>query len=207
MTVALNTSVSLQEAAMSELLQAKLDRTLKFHREHRLGDEANAERTIDDQYLKRKRKAERFCTEVRSVIQEVAARANSYFAIGHAGLELRDVSGYYTGPLYPGGSGCNPLAYELRVNGLEAGGALIVELAPDGTIEAFLAALRPLVPGDRAEKINLEWGPVALDGFDADAASDILARYMTAVSSRCGLDLAQVSALRVFARGVGEGAA
>jgi hypothetical protein len=94
----------------------------------------------------------------------------------------------------------------LRVNGLEAGGTLIVELAPDGTIEAFLAALRPPLPGDRAEKINLEWCPVALDGFDADAASDILARYMTAVSSRCGLDLAQVSALRVFARGIGEGA-
>ena len=175
---------------MSEPLHQ--DRTLTFHRERRLGDEANAERTIDDQHLKSKHKAERFCTEVRSVIQDVAARANSYFAIGHAGLELRDVSGYYTGPLYPGGSGCNPLAYELRVNGLEAGGALIVELAPDGTIEAFLAALRPLVPGDRAEKINLEWGPIALDGFEADAASDILARYMTAVSSRCGLDLAQV---------------
>jgi hypothetical protein len=182
------------------------DRTLTFHCDRRLGDEANAERTIDDQHLKRKYEAERFCTEVRSVIQKVAARANSYFARGHAGLELRDVSGYYTGPLYPGGSGCNPLAYELRVNGLEAGGALILKLAPDGTIEAFLDALRPLVPGDRTEKINLEWGPVALGGFDADAASDILARYMTAVSSRCGLDLAQVSALRVFARDVGEGA-
>ena len=192
---------------MSEPLQERhdQDRTLTFHRERRPGDEANAERTIDDQHLKSKHKAERFCTEVRSVIQEVVARANRYFAIGHAGLELRDVSGYYTGPLYPGGSGCNPLAYQLRANGLEAGGALIVELAPDGTIEAFVAALRTLVPGDRAEKINLEWGPVALDGFDADAASDILARYMTAVSSRCGLDLAQVSALRVFARGVGEG--
>ena len=189
---------------MSEPLQEKhdQDRTLTFHCDRRLGDEANAERTIDDQHLKRKHKAERFCTEVRSVIQKVAARANSYFAIGHAGLELRDVSGYYTGPLHPGGSGCNPLAYELRVNGLEAGGALILKLAPDGTIEAFLDALHPLVPGDRA----LERGPVALDRFDADAASDILARYMTAVSSRCGLDLAQVSALRVFARDVGEGA-
>lgn len=185
---------------MSELLQARLDRTLKFHREHRLGDEANAQRTIDDQHLKSKHNAERFCTEVRSAIQEVAARANSYFAKGHAGLELRDVSGYYTGPLYPGGSGCNPVAFELRVNGLEAGGTLIVELAPDGTIEAFLAALRPPVPGDRAEKINLEWCPIALEGFDANAASEILARYITAVSSRCGLDLTQVLALRVFAK-------
>jgi hypothetical protein len=176
---------------MSEPLQERHDRdpTLTFHRERRLDVEANAERAIDDQHLKSKHKAERFCTEVRSVIQEVAARANRYFTIGHAGLEFRDISGYYTGPLYPGGSGCNPLAYGLRVNGLEAGGALIVELAPDGTIDAFLAALRTLVPGDRAEKINLEWGPVALDGFDADAASDILARYMTAFSSRCGLDL------------------
>jgi hypothetical protein len=190
---------------MSGPLQERLDRTLTFHRERRLGDEGTAEKTINDQYLKRKRKAERFCTEVRSVIQEVAASANSYFSKSHAGLELRDVSGYYTGPLYPGGSGCNPVAYELRVDGLEAGGTLIVELAPNGTIEAFLAALRPPGPCDRAEKIDLEWCPVALDGFDADAASDILARFMTAVSSRCGLDLAQVSALRAFARGVGKG--
>ena len=106
------------------------DRTLTFHCDRRLGDEANAERPIDDQHLKRKYKAERFHTEVRSVIQKVAAGANSYFAKGHAGLELRDVSGYYTGPLYPGGSGCNPLAYELRVNGLEAGMALIVGTGP-----------------------------------------------------------------------------
>src|SRR5271165_2135111 len=80
LTTRSNTSVALQEAAMSELLQARLDRTPKFHREHRLGDEANAQRTIDDRHLKSKHNAERFCTEVRSAIQEVAARANSYFA-------------------------------------------------------------------------------------------------------------------------------
>jgi hypothetical protein len=78
-------------------------------------------------------------------------------------------------------------------------------LASDGTIEAYLAAWLPLRTGEGAEKIDLEWCPVALVEFDADAASDILARYMTAVSSRCGLDGAQVSAFRVYARCVGEG--
>jgi hypothetical protein len=45
---------------MSEPLQGRFDRTLTFHRERLLGDEGTAEKTINDQYLKRKRKAERF---------------------------------------------------------------------------------------------------------------------------------------------------
>ncbi|HEX3405495.1 MAG TPA: hypothetical protein VHT74_34735 [Acetobacteraceae bacterium] len=95
-----------------------------------------------------------------------------------------EVSGYFTGPLYVGGSACNPIAYELRVNGRELGETLLLELTHDGMVEAFLGPLRPTVPGGHTTRIDFGWRPVPLHGFDAAIASDLVLRYVAAVAAQ-----------------------
>ena len=76
---------------------------------------------------------------------------------------LSEVSGYFTGPLFVGGSARNPIAYELRKNGREAGETLIVELTSEGMIAAFLGPFRPTVSEGHTTRLNLGWRPVSLD--------------------------------------------
>ena len=75
---------------------------------------------------------------------------------------LSEVSGYFTGPLFVGGSARNPIAYELRKNGREAGETLIVELTSEGMIAAFLRP-SPTVSEGHTTGLNLGWRPVSLD--------------------------------------------
>lgn len=174
---------------MSQSLEDRLGRTLRHHRLHRFGEETALRKprhAINDRYMETMRRVERFSTAIRPMIRDAAAHANGYFARMGADWELYDVSGCYTGPLYPSGGGCNPVAYELRVNGRQAGETLIIELSSNGMIEAFLAPWRPPILEAYTGRIDLGWHPLACHAFDPDAASDLLVRYVDRVTARYG---------------------
>jgi hypothetical protein len=114
----------------------------------------------------------------------VVERANRHLAKRPEGYQLCEVSGYFTGPLHVGGSACNPIAFELRANGREEGETLIVELTHDGMLEAFLGPLRPVESQTHITRINFGWRPVPLHRFDAEIASELVLRYLTAVTAR-----------------------
>jgi hypothetical protein len=97
---------------------------------------------------------------------------------------LAEISGYFTGPLYPGGTACNPLAYELRVDGQKVGETLLVEMTHQGMIEAALGPFPPTVPEGHPTRVNFGWAPVPLDKFDANIASDRVVRYIAALTAR-----------------------
>ncbi len=171
---------------MSHSLEDRLERTLRYHRLHGFGGESSRKprHAVDDRNMETMHWVARFSTAVRPMIQEAAAHANAYFARMGADWELCDVSGCYTGPLYPVGGGCNPVAYELRVGGRQAGETLIVELASNGMIEAFLAPWRPPILEAYTGRIDIRWHPVGCQAFDPDAASDLLVRYVDHVTAR-----------------------
>lgn len=192
---------------MSQSLEDRLGRTLKHQRLHRLADERRHDpwAALDERHMEVLRRAQRFSTEIRSVFQEAVVHANSYFVRMGVGWELHDVSGCYTGPLYPCGGECNPIAYELRVDHRVAGETLIVELSPNGVVEAFLAPWRPPILEAHTGRIDFGWRPVELCRFDSDTAADILVRYVDRITARYGATW-QRTPVPASARPVGEGA-
>jgi hypothetical protein len=172
---------------MSESLERRLDSTLNIREQRRRQYEAElaqAEKTIRDARAEFERRQTRFSAEVRPLIQRAAEQANRHLAARPERCHFCEVSGYFTGPLYPGGSACNPIAYELQVDGHEVGEVLIVELTHEGMIEVFLGPFRPPVHEAHTTRIDLGWRLVPLYSFNADHASDILVRYLAAVIAR-----------------------
>jgi hypothetical protein len=118
-------------------------------------------------------------------MQAAAEQANEHLATRSEGCHVCEVSGYFTGPWFPGGSACNPIAYEFRVNGQVLGEALVLELTHDGMVEGNLAPVGP--SGSQPQSCRL-WHPIPLYQFDATAASDMLVRYITAITIRWQFD-------------------
>ena len=172
---------------MTDMLEDQLDLVLTTQRQRRRqhkAEQAECERTIHEAHTGLERMQAKFRTEVRPLIEQVVARANRHLGTRPERCQLAEISGYFTGPLYPGGTACNPLAYELRVDGQKVGEALLVELTHQGVIEAALGPFPPTVPqGDRT-RVNFGWAPVPLDKFDANIASDLVVRYIAALTAR-----------------------
>jgi hypothetical protein len=114
-------------------------------------------------------------------MQSAAEQANQHLATRSEGCRVCEVSSYFTGPWFPGGSACNPIAYELLVNNQVVGEALVLELTHDGMVEGHLAPVGP--SGSQPQSCRL-WHPIPLYKFDTKDASDILVRYMTAITMR-----------------------
>ncbi len=129
-----------------------------------------------------------FCREIRSLIEQAVERANRHLAKRPEKCRLCEVSGYFTGPLFAGGSACNPLAFELRADGGSVGETLMVELTHSGMIEAFLGPLRPGEPQAQAMRLDFGWEPVSLRDFGAENAHDLVLRYVNAVTVHLPLD-------------------
>lgn len=175
------------EEVMSDSFEHQLDLALDQRRQRRRQSEAmqtRAEMGIQDAHERIERGQVRFSTEVRSLIAKAVERANRHLAKRPEKCQLCEISGYYTGPLYVDGPDCNPIAYELRIDGQEVGETLMVELTHDGMIEASLGPFRPSVPGSHTTRIDLGWPPVPLHVFDATIASDLVARYVGAIATR-----------------------
>ncbi len=151
---------------------------------------AAAEKAIRDAHAVLERIQLQFCGEIRSLIENAVERANRHLARRSEDWRLCEVSGYFTGPLFVGGSACNPIAFELRVNGSSVGDTLIVELTHEGMIEAFLGPLRPGEPEAHAMRVDFGWEPIPVQNFGADNAHDLVLRYVNAVTIHLPLDRA-----------------
>jgi hypothetical protein len=172
---------------MSETLEDLVDLTLDMRRQRRRQYEvelAQKEKAIQDKRIELERRQMRFLTEVRSMIRNSVARANRHLAKRPEGCVFHEVVGYLTGPLYLGGSACNPIAYELRANGQPMGETLVVELTQKGMIEASLGPFRPSLHEAHASRIDFGWHPIPLYQFDAQDASELLVRYLATIITR-----------------------
>ena len=172
---------------MSESLERRLDVTLDSredrHRQHET-ELDRAENAIRDSHRELEAQQVKFATEIRSLIRQGVEQANTHLHARPEHCEFCEVSGYLTGPLFVGGRGCNPIAYELRVNGQEVGETLIVELTHEGMIEAYLGPFRPTVPEADTTRIEFGWSPVPLHAFTAQHASELIVQYLNAVTTR-----------------------
>ncbi len=166
--------------SLEQLLDFALDRREQRRHHHRV-ELAQREPAIRARQKEFEQRQTRFSTEIRSLMQAAAEQANQHLATRSEGCRLREVSGYFTGPWFPGGSACNPIAYELRVSGEVLGEALVLELTHDGMVEGILAPVGP--SGSQLQSSRI-WHPIPLYKFDAKDASDILVRYMTAITTR-----------------------
>jgi hypothetical protein len=172
---------------MSETLERQVDLTLDTRNQRRRQYEAEiaqTERAIRDHHIEAELRQMKFQTEVRQLIRDAVATANHHMATRPEECEFCEVSGYLTGPLYMGVSACNPISYELRVNGQEVGETLVVELSHGGLIEASLGSLRPTMPEARSSRIDFGWHPIPLFQFNARSASDLVVRYLAAITKR-----------------------
>jgi len=172
---------------MSHSFESQLDMALDTRKQRRCQMQAElaaAETAIQHGHETLVRMQARFCEDVRAIIGQAVARANRQFVKRSDEYRLCEVSGYFTGPLYAGGSACNPIAFELRANGAEVGETLIVELTRGGMVEAFLGPYRPGEPGADTTRLWFAWQAVPLDRFNAETACDLLLRYVTAVTAQ-----------------------
>jgi len=172
---------------VSQSLEGLLDLTLDTRRQRllqRAAERVHTQKAIDDAHVDLERKQTEFSKEVRSLIHGTVEQANRHLAKRPERCEFRDISGHYTGPLFPGGSTCNPIAYELWVNGEKVGETLLIELTHDGMIEGSLDPLPPSVPEAHTARIDFGWCPVSLGVFDATCASDLVVRYIATITER-----------------------
>lgn len=179
---------------MSGQFEQRLDLAVET-RQQRLrqkeDEQAAAEMAIRDAHAALERLQLQFCGEIRSLIKNAVERANRHLARRSEHWRLSEVSGYLTGPLFVGGSACNPIAFELRVNGSSVGETLIVELTHNGMIEAFLGPLRPGEPEAHAVRLDFGWEPMPIQNFGADNAHDLVLRYVNAATIHLPLDSAE----------------
>ena len=172
---------------MSGMLEGQLDLVLATQRQRRRqrkAEQAECETTIHEVRAGLERMQAKFCTEVRPLIEQVVARANRHLGTRSEKCRLAEISGCFTGPLDPGGTACNPLAYDLRVDGQKVGETLLVEMTHQGMIEAALDPFPPTVPEGHSTRVSFGWAPVPLNKFDANIASDLVVRYIAALTAR-----------------------
>ena len=151
-------------------------------------EQAAAGKTIGDAHAVLERMQTQFCGDIRSLIEAAIERANRHLAKRLEKCRLCEVSGYFTGPLFVGGSACNPIAFELRLNGSSVGETLIVELTHSGMIEAFLGPMRPGEHLAQVMRRDFGWEPVPLQNFSAHTARDLVLRYMNTATVHLPLD-------------------
>ncbi len=176
---------------MSDEFERSLDLALETRHQRlhqRRAAQAAAERTVEEAHAALERMQMRFCGEIRSLIERAVERANRHLAKRPEKCRLCEVSGYFTGPLFVGGSACNPIAFELRSNGDSFGETLMVELTSNGMVEAFLGPSRPGEPQANEMRLDFGWKPVPLETFGADLAQELVLRYVQAVTVHLPLD-------------------
>lgn len=171
---------------MSDQFEQLLDLALKTRRQRlhqREAEQLAIDRTITDAHAKLEHMQAEFCGKVRSIVRTVIERANRHLAKGPDHCRLCEVSGYFTGPLYAGGSVCNPIAYELQSDGEEIGETLLIELTHDGMVEAYVGPLRPGEPQSVVSRRDFGWEPVPLKNFDDEMACTLVILYVSAVTA------------------------
>ena len=181
---------------MSRSLEKLLDATLNTRRQRRKQHQAkqeDARKAIQVAHGKTECEQTRFHTEVRSLLQQTAERANRHLAKRPDHCEFCEISGYHTGPLYVGVSTCTPIVYELRADGAKVGETLLVELTYGGMVEAWLCQSLESVHDADAPRIEFGWRPVRLDMFNAGTAADLMVRYVAAITKRWPLGRDQPS--------------
>lgn len=174
-------------AEMSQSLEILLDAALDTRRQRHLqhaAELADARQAINTAHAKKEGDQTRFHTLVRPLIEQAVERANRHLAKRSERCEFCEISGQYTGPLYVGGSGCNPIAYVLRADGATVGETLLVELTHDGMVEAWLGCMPASGPGAEMPRVEFGWRPVRLNSFNADTAVNLLVRYVAAITNR-----------------------
>jgi hypothetical protein len=172
---------------MSDNFKHQLDMALDLRHQRRRqheAEQAESKRAIENAHAELERKEATFCGTVRSLMDKAVAEANRHLATRPERCQLRDVSGHFTGPWYPGRSVCNPIAYELQDNGQPVGEALLVELMHHGVVEASLSAPSLDVSHAHIVSYDLGWPTVALHEFSEETAREIVLRYVTALAAR-----------------------
>src|SRR4051794_19863160 len=166
---------------MSGRFEDQIDLAMDLRHQRRRQNEAErarARKAVEDRHVELERKQAMFCGEVRPLIEQAIVEANRHLATRPEQGRLSEVSGHFTGPLHPGGSACNPIAFELRMDGRDVGETLLVELTHEGTVDATLVH-----EGDAARR-EFGWPAVRLEKFDAPVAHDLVVRYLVAVTAR-----------------------
>jgi hypothetical protein len=184
---------------MSDSLEHLLDFTLDMRERRRRQHEAELglkERAIRGSHAELGRRRTKFSTEVRSLIHKAAGQANHHMAARPERCEFCEVSDFSIDPWYPGGPICNPIAYEMRVEGQAVGETLVVELTHDGMIEALLWPLRLSDHEDHVARIDFGWCPVPLYSFDAKKAGELLVLYLTSITQRWQLGRADADGIQ-----------
>jgi hypothetical protein len=176
-----------REAMMLDDFKHQLDMALDLRHQRRRqheAEQAESKRVIENAHAELERKEAMFCGAVRSLMDKAVAEANRHLSARSERCQLKDVSGHFTGPWYPGQTVCNPIAYELQDDGQPVGETLLVELTHQGAVEASLCA--PSLDVSHAHVVNYDvgWPTVALNEFSEETARDIVLRYVTAVAAR-----------------------
>jgi hypothetical protein len=172
---------------MSETLEKLLDLTLDMRKQRRHQRDAGFAQTGKanrDERIKFERRQMRFLTEIGFLIRNAMTQANRHLATRPKECQFHEVTGYLADPAYVGGLACNPIAYELRVNGKGLGETLIVELTQHGLIEASLGSSHPSIYETHTSRIDFGWRPTPLYQFDAKNASDLVVKYLAAIVTR-----------------------
>jgi hypothetical protein len=172
---------------MSQTLETELDRILDTRHQRRVQREAELavlQKAIDDASAELELKQNKFRSHVRLLIQQTIERVNQHLGKRPEGCQLIDVSGRFAAPYFIGARGCNPIAYELRVAGQTMGEPLLIELTHDGMVEASLALPPSAGRVGQLIKTTFDWRAVPLYMFSFTHASDLLIRYVTAVTVR-----------------------
>jgi hypothetical protein len=173
---------------MSESLQHLLDVTLNqrelLRRQHEADLAAHERATIRDSHRERERRRAEFQTKIPSLIHGAVDDANRHLATRSEGCRFCEMSVHFAGPWYPGRMICNPIAYELRVDGEKVGETLIIELTQAGMIEASLGPPGPSVIGTPISGVELGFHPIPLFSFDAKNAKQLLVQYLRAIIKR-----------------------
>ena len=94
------------------------------------------------------------------------------------------MSAHFADPWYLGHTICNPITYELRVEGEKVGETLVIELTQAGMIEASLGPPGPSVIGAHTSRVELGFHPIPLFSFDAKNAKELLVQYLRATIQR-----------------------
>ena len=172
---------------MSQTLEAELDRILDTRHQRRRQREAELaflQKAIDDAGAELELKQNKFRHDVRLLIQQTVERANQHLAKRPECCQLIDVSGRFAAPYFERGGACNPIAYALQAAGQTMGDPLLIELTHDGMVEANLALPPSAGRGDQLIRATFDWRAVPLYMFTLSHASDLLIRYVTAVTVR-----------------------
>jgi hypothetical protein len=173
---------------MSESLQHLLDVTLNqrelLRRQHEAELAARERATTRDTHRERERRHAEFQTKIRSLIQGAVDDANRHLATRPEGCRFCEMSVHFTRTWYPGHTICNPIAYELRVDGEKVGETLIIELTQAGMIEASLEPPGPSVIGAHTSRVELGFHPIPLFSFDAKNAKKLLVQFLRVIIKR-----------------------